>query len=109
MRASGFGGSLKLALNRLEELVVDPTDPRSSNLNGGDGGGGGGGDIGILYSNLCQPNAQDRKNPKKQDPTVAPGQLMRALPRRRDHYPDDPCGTKRRDRCTKPCVHTCGK
>ena len=52
VRARGFGGSIKPFLNRLEVLVVDPTDPRSSNLNRGGGGGGGDGDIGILYSNL---------------------------------------------------------
>ena len=52
VRAPGFGGSVMPALKRLEGLVVDPTDPCSSNLNLGGGGGGGDGDIGILYSNL---------------------------------------------------------
>ena len=61
VRAPGFNGSIMLALNRLEELVVDPTDPRSSNLNRGGGGGGGDGDIGILYSNLRRSDVSGRK------------------------------------------------
>ena len=62
VRAPGFGGSTMLALNRLEVLVVDPTDPRSSNLNRGGGGKtGGDGDIGILYSNLRRSDVSERK------------------------------------------------
>ena len=112
VRAPGFGGSVKLALNRLEGLVVDPTDPRSSNLNRGGGGGGGDGDIGILYSNLRRSDASGRKR-KVQDPTKR--KVQDPTSRKpmvcghcRDHHPDDPCGAKRSDKCTKPCRNTCG-
>ena len=112
VRAPGFNGSIMLALNRLEELVVDPTDPRSSNLNRGGGGGGGDGDIGILYSNLRRSDVSGRKR-KVQDPTKR--KVQDPTSRKpmvcghcRDHHPDDPCGAKSVRKCTKPCRNTCG-
>ena len=104
VRASGFGGSIKLALNRLEGLVVDPTDPCSSNLNLGGGGGGGVGDIGIIYSNLRRSDVSKRKR-KVQDVTSRKPPTCGHC---RDHHPDDPCGAKMSWQCTKPCRNTCG-
>ena len=120
VRAPGFNGSIMLALNRLEELVVDPTGTRSSNLNRGGGGGGGDGDIGILYSNLRRSDVSGRKR-KVQDPTKRKVQdptkrkVQDPTKRKpfacghcRDHHPDDPCGAKMSWQCTKPCRNTCG-
>ena len=98
MRAPGFGGSLERPLNDLEELVVDPKAPRSSNLNRGGGGGGGslGGDIGMIYSNLRQSDVSERKRKAS------------SCGHCRDHHPDDPCGAASSKKCTKPCRNTCG-